>query len=186
MSEEGKKITNVDIPSGLLDEPGTGKSAKDMELITRLKHKYIEKGIKITDDDPLIAILLGQDVLLDIYDMQISERINKRFDSLEQALSTFPVRVSEQLNERAENFLNLVDKVDSQVENHLNGELKSFQTNVRDYALSVESHLKSKNIGSDDKKPESISYARVFGISFIAASLAVALVLACFYYLLLK
>ncbi|MCK8335972.1 hypothetical protein LXA54_16920 [Erwinia amylovora] len=182
MSEDGKKITHVEIPGGLLDSEGSGKTAKDMELITRLKHKYIEKGIKITDDDPLIAILLGQDVLLDIYDMQISERINKRFDSLEKALSTFPVRVSDQLNERAENFLNLVEKVDNQVENHLQSELKSFQVNVRDYAQSTEKHLKSQNFGADDKKADPISYARVFGVSFIAASLAIALALTVFYY----
>jgi len=186
MSEDGKKITNVEIPGGLLNEEVSGKTAKDMELITKLKHKYIEKGIKITDDDPLIAILLGQDVLLEIYDMQISEHITKRFDSLEKALSTFPVRVSDQLNERAENFLNLVEKVDDQVGNHLESELKSFQTNVRDYAKTTENHLKSKNFGSEDKKTESISYARVFAVSFIAASLAVALVLAGFYNLYLN
>ncbi|EOO1516979.1 hypothetical protein BL773_RS27060, partial [Escherichia coli] len=101
------------------------------------------KGIKITDDDPLIAILLGQDVLLSIYDTQLSERINNRFNTLETALNSFPVRVSDQLNERAENFLNLVDKVDNQVEQHLKSELKGFQENVRDYAQSTENRLKS-------------------------------------------
>ncbi|EGB7013652.1 hypothetical protein H8C17_002615 [Salmonella enterica] len=178
MSDEGKKITNVEIPQGVLE---SGRTGKDMELITKLKHKYIEKNIKITDDDPLIAILLGQDVLLEVYDMQISERINKRFDSLEQALSTFPVRVSDQLNERAENFLDLVEKVDNQVENHLKNELKDFQSNVRDYAKSTESYIKSIKV-VDDKKPESISYTKVFAISFIAAMLAMALVLTGFYY----
>lgn len=178
MSEEGKKITNVEIPHGVLE---SSRTDKDMELINKLKHRYIEKNIKITDDDPLIAILLGQDVLLEIYDMQISERINKRFDSLEKALSTFPVRVSDELNERAENFLNLIEKVDNQVENHLQSELKSFQGHVSDYAKSTESHLKSIKIG-DDKKVESISYAKVFAISFISSALAVSLALACFYY----
>ncbi|EJF2737314.1 TPA: hypothetical protein OOF39_004583 [Kluyvera ascorbata] len=179
MSEEGKKITNVEIPQGVLE---SGRSDKDMALINKLKHKYIEKNIKITDDDPLIAILLGQDVLLEIYDMQISERINKRFDSLEQALSTFPVRVSEQLNERAENFLNLVEKIDSSVESHLANELKTFQGNVRDYAKSTETHLKSIKVGADNTKAENISYAKVFAISFIASALAVSLALACFYF----
>lgn len=49
MSEEGKKITNVEIPQGVLE---SGRTDKDMELINKLKHKYIEKNIKITDDDP--------------------------------------------------------------------------------------------------------------------------------------
>ncbi|EBY7550167.1 hypothetical protein ACNCSK_004581 [Escherichia coli] len=179
MSEEGKKISNVEVPQGVLE---SGRTGKDMELINKLKHKYIEKNIKITDDDPLIAILLGQDVLLEIYDMQISERINKRFDSLEQALSTFPVRVSEQLNERAENFLNLVEKIDSSVESHLVNELKTFQGNVRDYAISTENHLKSIKVGSDNKKADNISYAKVFAVSFISSALAVSLALACFYF----
>lgn len=179
MSEEGKKISNVEVPQGVLE---SGRTGKDMELINKLKHKYIEKNIKITDDDPLIAILLGQDVLLEIYDMQISERINKRFYSLEQALSTFPVRVSEQLNERAENFLNLVEKIDSSVESHLVNELKTFQGNVRDYAISTENHLKSIKVGSDNKKADNISYAKVFAVSFISSALAVSLALACFYF----
>ena len=83
MSEDGKRLTSVEIPDGLLKQ--SNRTEKDQELITKLKHMYIEKGIKITDDDPLIAILLGQDVLLSIYDTQLSERINNRFNTLETA-----------------------------------------------------------------------------------------------------
>ncbi|EDH5852171.1 hypothetical protein CB230_23470, partial [Salmonella enterica subsp. enterica serovar Agona] len=98
------------------------------------------------------------------------------------ALSSFPVRVSDQLNERAENFLNLVDKVDNQVEQHLKSELKGFQENVRDYAQSTENRLKSIKVDGSASKSESISYAKVFGVSFIASAFAVAVVLAAFYY----
>ncbi|EPD8634626.1 hypothetical protein ACSE4R_004086 [Escherichia coli] len=180
MSEDGKRLTSVEIPDGLLKQ--SNRTEKDQELITKLKYMYIEKGIKITDDDPLIAILLGQDVLLSIYDTQLSERINNRFNTLETALNSFPVRVSDQLNERAENFLNLVDKVDNQVEQHLKSELKGFQENVRDYAQSTENRLKSIKVDGSASKSESISYAKVFGVSFIASAFAVAVVLAAFYY----
>ncbi|STL59685.1 Uncharacterised protein [Escherichia coli] len=38
---------------------------------------------------PLSLYLLGQDVLLSIYDTQLSERINNRFNTLETALTRF-------------------------------------------------------------------------------------------------
>lgn len=193
MSDESKKIDDVVIPSALLgglQNPTESKGEKEIpknellrhDFVKQLKRAYIDYGIKINDDDPLIAVLIGQNVLIDLYEQETTKHIDSKFDALERALSTFPVRVSEELNERAENFLTMVEKVDSQVEQHLNAEFTDFQKRVAGYAQDTEKYLRSIKAGDEPKQTNSISGIKIFGLCFVSSLFSVTIALVAFYY----
>ncbi|CAO94833.1 hypothetical protein [Erwinia tasmaniensis] len=181
MSEEENKITSVEIPSGL--KPVPNLTGKDRDLIKMLKHRYIEKGIKITDDDPLIAIILGQDILLDIYAATLSEDLNSRLDSIMEGLNTFPVKVSEELTQKADAYLSMIEKIDNKSQEHLSGEFDNFAKRVSKYAKDTETHIRSLKV--DERTPEpSLSGIKVFGLCFISSLISVSIALAVGYQLL--
>lgn len=179
---EPRMLTDVEIPSGILKD--NTLTNKDRDLIKLLKHKYIEKGIKITDDDPLIAIILGQDVLLDVYAATLSEELNVRLDAIKEGLNSFPLKVSEELTDKADAYLSMIEKIDSKSQEHLSGEFDSFAKRVSQYAKDTESYLKSIKV-EDRPQQAAISGLKVFSLCLVSSLISVTLALAVAYQILL-
>ncbi|KMK87235.1 hypothetical protein KCQ_05481 [Pectobacterium atrosepticum ICMP 1526] len=180
---DGNMINSFTIPSGLSGQQMKKDSEQaKADFVKKLKRAYIDHGIKINDDDPIIAVLIGQEVLIDIYQNETLQYINNKFDILEKSLNTFPVRVNEELNERAESFLNMVQQVDSKAEKHFDDELSNFQKKVSDFANNAEIYLKSQQLTHKEKPKEGFSksdlfkiYIGIFGFSFLGIGAALVL-----------
>lgn len=138
------------------------------KIIEAMKMAYIKSDIKISDDDPIIAVIYGQTAVLEVY----SEIVNERLNLIEQGLSQFPIRIQEDLEVKASALIQLLNDGSNALNSAIDGEIKNSQDKISEYADSMVKLCKNKidNI-TTPKQSQNGGILKIITISFFTSLL---------------